>query len=683
MKIGVIIPARDEVSCVAGVVGDCLSERAAGDAMRVVVCDNGSTDDTAAVARRAGAEVVHERMRGYGAACLCAIEHLADWPDVFLFVDGDGSCDCTKFDELLDPLRQDLADLVIGWRFPETGAMTWPQRIGSRLFSGLVALRWGVTSHDLGPCRAITRRALEELAMRDRTWGWTLEMQIKAVVRGLRVVEVPVRWRRRRSGRSKISGTFGGALRACSKISVTFARYMFCPRKSPRRGRDLVVACAKFPEPGCVKTRLAETVGDQRAASVYGRLAERCHRQMIALQSRGLADAAIYGTGRAMSAFRKWLPGARYYWAQPVGDLTPRLQTAFEKGFATGADRVAAVGTDCPTLDAGAIARALGALREADVAIIPNTDGGYALIGLKQNQPQLFEGIAWSTPWVLEQTRRRAAELGLSVSELQALPDVDTAADLRFLPPLISIIMPAFNEEPVLRRNLPRLMQQIADQPETIELIVVDGGSRDASVEVARDCGATVIASAKGRGRQMNAGTALARGEWVWYLHADCVVADGGVREICVSTRRHFFRDWGYLRARIDAPGPVFKLISWGINLRSRWLRLPYGDQGLFVRSEIMQQSGGFIESQLLEDVDLVRRLANIGRPIRVASRVLINARKWRQLGAWGTTLMNWRIVFDYLVLGKDIRDIAGRYDAIAKPYQPFDVPRQEGAVSR
>lgn len=447
--------------------------------------------------------------------------------------------------------------------------------------------------------------------------------------------------------------------------------------------KALVVACTKFPEPGRVKTRLAETVGDQRAASVYERLAERCHRQLLALQSRGLANAAVYGTGRAMPAFKKWLPGARYYWPQPAGDLTPRLQTAFEKGFSAGAHRVAAVGTDCPTLDAAAIAQALDALRNADVVIIPNTDGGYALIALKQNQPQLFEGIAWSTPLVFEQTRRRAAELGLSVCELQSLPDVDTADDLRFLPPLISIIMPAFNEEPVLRRNLPRLMQQIADQPENLELIVVDGGSSDASVEVARDHGATVIASAKGRGRQMNAGTALARGEWLWYLHADCVVADGGVREICALTRRHFFRDWGYFRARIDAPGPVFGLISWGIDLRSRWLQLPYGDQGLFVRTEIMQQFGGFIESQLLEDVDLVRRLANIGKPIRVASPVLINARRWRQLGAWGTTMMNWRIVFDYLVLGKDIRDIAGRYDAIAKPYQPLDAPQQEGAVSR
>ena len=445
----------------------------------------------------------------------------------------------------------------------------------------------------------------------------------------------------------------------------------------------LVVAFAKFPEPGRVKTRLAETVGDQRAASVYERLAERCHRQLIALQSRGLADVAIYGTGRAMSAFRKWLPGAQYYWPQSAGDLTLRLQTAFEKGFATGADRVAAVGTDCPTLDAGAISDALVALREADVTIIPNTDGGYALIGLKQNQPQLFEGIAWSTPLVLEQTRRRAADLGLSVRELQALPDVDTAADLRFLPPLISIIMPAFNEEPVLRRNLPRLLQQIADQPETIELIVVDGGSRDASVEVARGCGATVIRSAQGRGRQMNTGTALARGEWLWYLHADCVVADGGVREICALTRRYFLRDWGFFHARIDAPGQVLRLISWGINLRSRWLRLPYGDQGLFVRSETMQQSGGFIESQLLEDVDLVRRLARLGKPIRVASPVLVNARRWRQLGAWRTTMMNWRIVFDYLVLGKDIRDIAGRYDAIAKPCQPLDVSHREGAVSR
>ncbi len=698
MHIGVIIPALNEASCLADVVTDCLAHRSADDKMRVVVCDNGSTDGTAAAAQQAGAEVVHESHRGYGAACLRAIEHLSDWPDVFVFVDGDGSSDCGKLHELLNPIRRDQADLVIGWRrAAELGSMTLPQRIGSWWFSWLLNIRWGGCGHDLGPFRAITRQALEQLCMADRTWGWTLEMQIKAILQGLRVVEVPVNWRRRLSGRSKISGSVTGVLRACGKISLTFARYVLCTPKPTHQPRNLVVAFTKYPRPGEVKSRLAATVGDEQAAQIYRRLAERCYRQLHALQTSGLTDVALYGKGRPMSAFKRWLPGARYYWPQPQGDLTQCLQQAFAKGFAHGAARVAAIATDSPALDAEAISNALGELQRVptDVGIIPNTDGGYALIAMREHHPQLFEGVDWSTASVLAQTHRRAAELGLQVCELPAVPDIDTADDLVHLPPLVSIIMPVLNEEKVLRRNLPLLMQQIArvslvpmyignvhrDQCHPIEVIVVDGGSADASREVAGDCGATVISSATGRGRQMNAGTAQARGEWLWYLHADCLPAEGAVGQMVSLVQKRFLHQWGYFRARLEARGIGLRTIEWGINLRSRWLHLPYGDQGLFVHREMMQHLGGFVESQLLEDVDAVVRLTQVSKPLRVATPLLINARRWQQYGVWRTTAINWRIMLDYLVLGKDIHKIARRYNANSKADQRIDVELQEGAL--
>ncbi|MCZ6652878.1 MAG: TIGR04283 family arsenosugar biosynthesis glycosyltransferase [Planctomycetota bacterium] len=472
-----------------------------------------------------------------------------------------------------------------------------------------------------------------------------------------------------------------GVIRAWGRITATFAQYAFFCRRHARERRDVVVAFFKYPVPGKVKTRLGRGVGAARATQIYHRLAMGCYRQLDRLQRSGMADVAVFGAGCTATSFREWLPGARHYWPQPDGDLARRLRQAFEMGFASGAPRVAAIGTDSPSLDDDMISRAFGELRRADVVVVPNTDGGYALIAMNQAHPLLFEDIDWSTPSVLTQTRQRAERLGLRLSEFPAVPDIDTAEDLHHLPPLVSVVMPVLNEETVLRQNLPVLMRRLARQPHRIEFILVDGGSSDASVEVARDSGAVVIASPRGRGRQMNVGTAAAKGEWLWYLHADCLPAEGALEQMLEMVAKHHRRAWGYYKARIDASGVALRVIEWGVNLRSRLLSLPYGDQGLFVRRDLMQQIGGFTESPLLEDVDLVRRLARAGRPIRVRLPLLIDPRRWRRHGAWRTTAINWRIMFDYCVLKKDIHMIARRYALEEQDDRRLDVELQEGAM--
>ncbi len=233
----------------------------------------------------------------------------------------------------------------------------------------------------------------------------------------------------------------------------------------------------------------------------------------------------------------------------------------------------------------------------------------------------------------------------------------------------------------MLRLNLPGLMQQVARQPDAFEVVVVDGGSKDGSRRVAEESGARVISSARGRGRQMNAGTAIARGEWLWFLHADCVPGANAIARLCSVIQKNFLRYWGYFRARLDAPGIGFRTIEWGINLRSRWLNLPYGDQGLFVRRDLMQHLGGFVESQFMEDVDLVLRLARIDRPIVVPTGLLISARRWQQYGLWRTTWKNWRMIVDHLVRGRGIREIEQRFDNDAETDQGIGAERQEGAV--
>lgn len=218
LSVGAVIPARDEAENIGPVVAELLGlrtdagERAIDD---LVVCDNGSVDGTAERARAAGARVAVERTPGYGRACLTAIAALRP-VDVVLFVDGDQSCEIGQSLDLLRAVAAG-ADLVIGSRAlgrMEPGALTPPQIAGNRVASLLIRLLWGRKITDLGPFRAIRSDALRQVGMRDTAYGWTVEMQIKAIQSRLRLVEVPVNSRRRRFGRSKVGGTVRGVIGA-------------------------------------------------------------------------------------------------------------------------------------------------------------------------------------------------------------------------------------------------------------------------------------------------------------------------------------------------------------------------------------------------------------------------------------------------------------------------------------
>jgi glycosyltransferase involved in cell wall biosynthesis len=200
----------------------------------VVVVDNGSTDETAQVAHAAGARVIYEPRPGYGRACLAGLAAL-DWGvDTVVFLDADHSDYPEDLPALLEPIAEGGADLVIGSRVrkAERGSLTVPQRLGNRLACLLLRLCFGQPYTDLGPFRAIRREALEQLQMKDQTFGWTVEMQARAARARLRVVEIPVRYRRR-IGRSKISGTLGGTIRAGTVILSTIVKIAREP--SPRR----------------------------------------------------------------------------------------------------------------------------------------------------------------------------------------------------------------------------------------------------------------------------------------------------------------------------------------------------------------------------------------------------------------------------------------------------------------
>ncbi|MBI2505838.1 MAG: glycosyltransferase family 2 protein [Candidatus Latescibacteria bacterium] len=226
-SLAVLIPALDEEQAIVQVLAAIPS----GLAQEVVVVDNGSTDRTAEVARNLGARVVSEPRRGYGQACLSGLASLGP-VEIVVFLDGDYSDYPEEMPALLEPILRGEADLVIGSRVlgkREPGALLLQQRLGNALATWLIRLLFGVRYTDLGPFRAIRTDALRRLQMQDRNYGWTVEMQVKAARAGLRLAEVPVRYRRR-LGVSKISGTLKGTLKAGYKIIATILRHSWSRR---------------------------------------------------------------------------------------------------------------------------------------------------------------------------------------------------------------------------------------------------------------------------------------------------------------------------------------------------------------------------------------------------------------------------------------------------------------------
>ena len=223
-RAALIIPALDEEPA----IGQTL-ERVPRDLYcAIIVADNGSRDRTAEIARVHGATVVSEPERGYGAACLRAISALPPTVEAVVFMDADASDDPAEAMTLLQPIYEGRADLVIGSRTlgrAEKGALEPHQVLGNRLATGIIRVFYGHRYTDLGPFRAIRAEALQKLGMRDRNYGWTIEMQIKALRQKLRVVEVPVSYRRR-VGVSKISGNWRASIAAGVKIIWTAFRLM-------------------------------------------------------------------------------------------------------------------------------------------------------------------------------------------------------------------------------------------------------------------------------------------------------------------------------------------------------------------------------------------------------------------------------------------------------------------------
>jgi len=410
---------------------------------------------------------------------------------------------------------------------------------------------------------------------------------------------------------------------------------------------DQLLLFARYPVPGQAKTRLITALGPAGAARLHRRLTEHAAGVARAAGASCCAGVTVCFTGAARREFRSWLGSDLAHAAQPAGDLGVRLRQGFTSAFHSGARRVVAFGSDVPGLSAAVLHQALAGLREHDVVLGPAADGGYYLIGMKCDQPALFSGIVWGTERVCAQTRAAIRRQGLSLEELPTLSDVDLPEDTSALPadprfadvwtgkPLLSVIIPTLNEAAAIGRTLEHVRRA-----DGIEIILADGGSRDATREIAAQAGATVLVTAGGRAAQQNEGAAVARGRHLLFLHADTLLPDG-YGDLIRRTLDNPATVAGAFRFRTDGAGVAMRLVEWGANVRSAILQWPYGDQGLFMEKRVFDELGGFSPLPIMEDYELVRRLRRRGPVVTLGEAAITSSRRWQRLGVLRTTGLN------------------------------------------
>ena len=413
--------------------------------------------------------------------------------------------------------------------------------------------------------------------------------------------------------------------------------------------RNRLIIFARYPRPGETKTRLIPALGPEGAADLHRRMGEYTLFWAKRLITSSGVSLEIRFAGSNEDGIRNWLGPDIHCRPQGNGDIGQRMQRAFGEAFQAGMERVIIVGTDIPGMTEDLVRKALAALGDSDVILGPARDGGYYLIGLRRPMGQLFEGIPWGTDQALEKTVHIARDLQLRVSLLDPLEDVDRPEDLpvweRFVKakfPLISIIIPTLNEE----ENLAPCLASTRNAP-NVERIVVDGGSKDRTLEIARSCGVKVLSGPTGRARQMNAGADSGAGDFLLFLHADTRLPDG-----FADTVRYTLTLPGIVAGafefRLDITSSGLRFIERVANWRSHRLQLPYGDQAIFIRAALFREVGGYRDMPIMEDFEFIQRLKKKGRIFTAPLPAITSARRWEKLGTWKATLMNYIIVLAY-----------------------------------
>ncbi|WP_099531989.1 TIGR04283 family arsenosugar biosynthesis glycosyltransferase [Limnothrix sp. PR1529] len=442
----------------------------------------------------------------------------------------------------------------------------------------------------------------------------------------------------------------------------------------------------KAPELGQVKSRLAKTIGADFATEFYRSMGRDWFDRLTGFADRQQADLRVfYAPDSGRSTVRDWLGcDDRQLVAQGDGDLGDRMARAFTTCFGQGSDRVLLVGSDSPDLPDEILTQVAEALVATGAAICPTEDGGYCLVGFRRDRflPAIFQNMTWSTETVFAETIARFQSAHQPVAILPHWYDIDHATDLdRFWqinqqnsalkrsmvtlakirqPIALSVIMPVLNEGERIQKTLAHLAAIAGQIP--YEVIVVDGDRAGSTLQyLPSDRPVRGLTAARGRGLQMNAGAAIARGEILLFLHADTQLPATAFTQI-TTTLKQTPTVGAHRRApnsgevvggafdlSIASSRWILRTIARVASVRSRLTRLPYGDQAIFIRRSAFGALGGYPEIPIMEDVALMRSIRRRGWRIRILpDRVLTSARRWEREGVWRCTLRNWTILLAY-----------------------------------
>lgn len=410
---------------------------------------------------------------------------------------------------------------------------------------------------------------------------------------------------------------------------------------------------AKPPTAGKAKTRLAAGVGSQPAAQ----LAEAFLHDTIELLERSEWTRTIVA---ATEPFAGDFLRGHEMWMQPEGTLDQRIEAILRRAL-RDAPAAFAMGADSPGLPARYLEEARKRLRDSDVVLGPSYDGGFYLIGVKNCPEGMLRGIEWSRPDTLWQTVAQLKRQDLTVALLPEWFDVDTVEDLSLLEDLvgrhvvncrhtadalremrqpaafdqkqdgfrISVVIPVLNE----RAGLPAVIESVRSAVAGAEIIAVDGGSTDGSLEWLRSqIDVRVIESVRGKGIQQNTGGRIAGGDVVLFLHADCLLPESAGRLISEAMRDRR-NAGGCFAARWSEGTFALRMHAFGMNLRTRLFRRCYGDQAIFVRKTVFDNIGGFPDWPLFEDAELVRRIKTAGGLCVLPAAVTMSARRFQATG--------------------------------------------------
>ncbi len=410
--------------------------------------------------------------------------------------------------------------------------------------------------------------------------------------------------------------------------------------RSSNNFSDRLILFTRYPIPGLTKTRLIPELGKAGAAELQRRLTEIIFKTAHNFSLCHRVDLELRFEGGDKNKIHRWLESDVDFLRQPQGDLGNRMLFSFEEAFQQNCRSVVLIGSDSPEMTVDHLKQAFDTLKDHDLVLGPSKDGGYWLVGMKAPN-DIFKGIEWGSKVVLDQTLRNAEAQGLEVGLLEPLNDIDTYDDLKEWDkslangnPYISVIIPALNEE----NNIETAISTAAN--EDAEIIVIDGGSTDTTVERAVSAGAFIGNSDPGRAVQQNSGAKLARGKVLLFLHADTMLPRNYV-DYVFEALMDPKAVAGAFRFKTDWDRPMMRVAEFLTNLRSSHLKLPYGDQGVFVKKSAFETNGGFPHVSIAEDLFFIRKLARKGSIRIVPAEVITSARRWKRLGIFRVTLVN------------------------------------------